>query len=200
MKLRVLGMALAAGLACAGCGPFLNLLPFNTQSAAGTRTTFVIVRHCERDPGADPPLNAEGMERRAELLAALTEHGVDAIYTTDLLRNRQSVELLADLLGITPNLVNPVLYADTTSTAALIVDEILRDHAGETVLFCGNTGSNINGTPVPGINEEIYKRLGGTGRPPTRYSDLFVLVVPDEGPTDIVRATYGGPSSLDPPL
>ena len=191
--IRLLALsAIVSGLPA--CGPLLNLLPLNLASPAGTRSTIIIIRHCERDPGADPPLNAEGMARAEKLRDALAEHGVDAIYATDLIRNRQSVQPIADLLGITPILVNPALYADTTSTASLIVDEILRDHAGQTVLYCGNTGSTLG---TPGINEELYHRLGGTGRPPTRYSDFFVIVVPDEGPNDIAAVTYGGQSSLD---
>ncbi len=160
----------------------------------GVTTTFVLIRHAERDPGADPPLNAEGQVRARALRDALIENGVTAIYCTDLLRNRQTVQALADELGLTLNLVNPALYADTTATANALVDEMLRLHAGGTILFCGNIGSVLN---TPGITEQIYRRLGGSGTPPNRYQDLFVVVVPPEAAPRFIHSEYGGESSLD---
>lgn len=185
------GMAIYVIGLTAGC--FGSLFPQDTSSPAGTTTTIIIVRHAERDPGADPPLNAQGVVRAQALKDALAEQGVTAIYTTDLIRNRDSVQPLADELGLSVNLVSPLLYADTEGTAAVLVDEFLNQHAGGTVLFCGNTGQpEIN---FVGINANIYYRLGGTGRPPEQYDDLYIAVVPDEGPTRFIKTEYGACSS-----
>jgi broad specificity phosphatase PhoE len=164
-------------------------------SQKGTTTTIIIIRHAERDPGEFVPLNAEGFRRRDVLRDALAENGVNAIYCTDTLRNQQTVQTLADHFGLSVNLVNPVRYLDTTLAADQLAQEIIANHAGETVLFCGNTGA-VSG--VPGINAEIYRRLGDTGRAPERYQDLYIAVVPDEGPSRFIKTEYGGPSSLDP--
>jgi hypothetical protein len=161
----------------------------------GASTTVIIVRHAERDPGLDPPLNEEGLARAQVLRDVLGEQGVTAIYCTDLVRNRQTVQPLADDLGLPLNTINPATYADTLSAANTIVNDILTNHAGGTVLFCGNIGS-VFGTP--GINETLYQRLGGTGRAPTRYQDFYVVVIPDEGAAHFIKAEYGGESSLDP--
>lgn len=192
-------MRLAASLSAlilvftSGCDYFAGLT--NDDSATGgPLTTIILVRHMERDPGADPPLNSEGLRRRDRLDEALSESGLTAIYTTDLLRNRQSVEGVAARFEITPNLVNPALYANTTVAADLLVTEILRDHAGGTVLFVGNIGSTI---PTPGILEEIYRRLGGGERVPTRYEDMYMFIVAADGSAKIVKAAYGGESTLD---
>ncbi|MBI4582041.1 MAG: hypothetical protein HY718_20255 [Planctomycetes bacterium] len=75
------------------------------------------------------------------------------------------------------------------------MQEILTEHFGETVLFCGNMGS-VFGTTTS-INDEMYRRLGGTGRAPERYQDIYIAVVPEEGPTRFIKTEYGGPSSLD---
>lgn len=175
--------------------PACGTLP-PAQLGAGDEpsTTIILVRHAERDDGADPPLNDEGLARRAALAAAVGEAGITTIYATDLLRNRQTVETLANGLGVTPTLVNPARYLNTTLAADEIVVEILRDHAGETVLFCGNIGSVLD---TPGILEEIYHRLGGSGDPPIRYEDMYVAVVRGDGSAGILRAAYGGASSLD---
>jgi hypothetical protein len=139
-------------------------------------------------------LNDEGFARRDRLDEALSESGLTAIYTTDLLRNRQTVEPVAARFGLTPQLVSSALYANTTAAADTLVGEILRDHAGGTVLFVGNIGSTI---PTPGILEEIYHRLGGAERTPVRYEDMYIFVVAPDGAAKIVKAAYGGRSSLD---
>lgn len=197
---------LAAGvlaLPLPGCALFPGL---NTnQNGSGTPTTgkittIVLVRHAERNPDTlqvpDPPLNEEGQRRALALRDVLIENGVDVIYCTDLLRNRQSVEPIATALGITPNLVNPARYVDTGGAAREIVNEILNLHAGKTVLFCGNRGSVLN---TPGITNSIYRVLGGTGDPPDRYQDLYIAIVPPEGEgtAKFLKPGYGGESSLD---
>lgn len=164
------------------------------NSPAGTTTSFILIRHAERDEGLDPPLNEEGLKRAVALDSVLMENGVTAIYCTDLIRNRETVEPLAETLGLSLNLVNPLRYANTTQAAAELVEEILRDHAGGTILFCGNRGSTVG---TPGITEEIYRRLGGVGDPPDRYRDMYIAVVPDEGATRFIKLHYGARSSLD---
>jgi hypothetical protein len=188
-NLRLVGLAVLVFVAgAATCAPTEPLSP------EGTTTTIILIRHAERDPGLDPPLNAEGLQRREALRAVLAERGVTAIYCTDLIRNRQTVEPLAEDLGLTPVLVNPALYVDTVAAANQVLRGIFNNHAGGTVLFCGNIGSTLG---APGINESLYNALGGDDDPPIRYQDLYVIVVPDEGDTHIVKAEYGGVSSLD---
>lgn len=185
--------AVAAALLCTGC--FLSLPFLETSSPEGTTTTIIIVRHAERDPGLDPPLLPEGEARALALKDALAERGVTAIYCTDLLRNRQTVQPLADELDLDVHLVSPLLIADSLTTGATLVDQWLTDHAGGTVLFCGNKGQAE--VQFIGINEQIYRRLGGTGRAPERYADMYIAVVPDEGPARFIKTEYGGSSSLD---
>ncbi len=165
-------------------------------SPPGTTTTIILVRHCERDPDLDPPLNQEGLIRRIALLDALSENGITAIYAADLLRNRESVELLEADLSITATLISALELADTKALADRLVTEWLRDHAGGVVLWCGNTGPVIPDIQRGNL-EEIYRRLGGTGRSPNRYQDLYVVVIPAIGEARFIKSEYGGPSSLD---
>lgn len=85
---------------------------------------------------------------------------------------------------------------DTKALADRLVKEWLRDHAGGVVLWCGNTGP-VNRGVQGGNLEEIYRRLGGTGRPPDRYQDLYIAVVPTSGDTRFIKTEYGGPSNLN---
>lgn len=187
---------IAASLAIASTScDVLNLITFN-NAPPGTTTTLILIRHAERDPGTDPPLNAEGQARAQILVNVLGENGVNAIFSPDLLRNRQTVEPLAAQLGIEVKLWNVVNYASTPAFANAVVEDLLANYHGQTVLFVGNVGSAQLGTT--GISDEIYKRLGGTGTAPNRYQDMYIFVIPDTGPTRIIKTIYGPKSSLDP--
>lgn len=186
---------LVAAIALPGCDVF-NLVSFS-NSAPGTTTTLILIRHAERDPGLDPPLNAEGQNRAQVLKDVLSEQGVTAIFSPQLIRNMQTVEPLAGALGIDVKPWNIAGYINTAAFADAVVDDVLVNHHGQVVLFVGNIGSTFGTT---GINEEIYKRLGGTGRPPIRYQDMYIAVIPDSGAVHWIKTTYGPISSLDAPM
>ena len=166
-------------------------------SQPGTTTTIIMVRHAERDPGTDPPLNAEGQARAQVLSNILEQNGVTAIYTVNYIRNRQTVQPLADKLGLTPALIDPARLLDTKNLANQLVTEWLSKHAGGVVLWVGNVGTT---TGQNGTLADIYSLFGGTGAPPNRYQDMTIFVVPEssKGKPSIIRTTYGPPSSLDP--
>lgn len=188
-----------AGLAVvlALVAPWLTGCPVEPRvfSATGTVTTVIVVRHAERDPGLDPPLLPEGEARAAALATVLADSPVDVIYATNLIRNRQTAEPLAAQSGAAVVLVDPLRYANPAATAAELIDEWLRLYSGGTIVFIGNIGS-VFGTD--GINEQLYLQLGGTGELPTRYQDLTVAVIPEEGATRVIAGRYGARSSLDP--
>jgi Histidine phosphatase superfamily (branch 1) len=169
----------------------------NIISTPGTTTTIIIVRHAERDPGLDPPLNEEGRARAQILSEVLRQNGVTAIYTMDAIRNRETAEPIATRLGLKPSLVGVEQLLDTKALAKRLVTEWLSKHSGGVVLWIGNIGSNVTGQN--GTLEEIYRLLGGTGTPPNRYQDMHVIVVPEEGKgkPNFVQTIYGPKSSLD---
>lgn len=176
-----------------GCNTPLSTVP--VQSQPGTTTTVVIVRHAERDEGLDPPINAEGEIRAVALADALENDGVTAIYCPDLIRNRQTCDVVAERLGLEVNVIPAARLVDTRALANELADEILALHAGGTVLFVGNTGPVVG--DQSGNLQELYARLGGDDDPPIKYKDLYFITIPDEDPVRIIKATYGGESSLD---
>ena len=56
---------------------------------------IILVRHAERDPGLDPPLNTEGIARAQILADVLGQNGVTAIYTMESIRNRETAHRLS---------------------------------------------------------------------------------------------------------
>jgi len=190
---RLIVACIAMGAFLGGCNTLLSNDP--VQSRPGTTTTLVLVRHAERNEGLDPPLNEEGLVRAAALADVLKGNGVTAIYCPDLIRNRQTCDAVADELGLEVNVIPAARLVDTRALANDLVVEILAMHAGGVVLFVGNTGPVVG--DQSGNLQELYARLGGTGAPPTHYSDLYVAIIPDESAVHFIEATYGGSSSLD---
>ncbi len=191
--IRVAATILLLGFA--HCAP----MPSISRSLPGTITTIIMARHAERDPGSNPPptepLNAEGLARAAALADALDNAGITAIYVAGLTRNLQTVEPLVGRINVDPTLVSPLELLDTKALADQLANTWLTRHAGGVVLWVGNTG------PVTGAQsgnlQEIYMRLGGTNRPPTRYQDLYFITIDDQGRVAIDPQEYGGPSSQD---
>lgn len=69
---------------------------------------LVLIRHGETDWNvegryqgqADPPLNEKGLAQSRQLAAELRGVGIEVLYTSPLLRARQTAEILAEDLGI----------------------------------------------------------------------------------------------------
>jgi alpha-ribazole phosphatase/probable phosphoglycerate mutase len=65
------------------------------------QSTLLFLRHAETDlagtfcGATDPPLNARGIAQLPSLLTSVADLRFDAIYTSDLLRTRQTAEALA---------------------------------------------------------------------------------------------------------
>lgn len=143
-------------------------------SPAGQTTTVVLIRHAERTV-VTKELTEAGHDRAEALPRALQGMDIAAIYSPDLARNLDTVRPLAEQRGIS------VTVLDRRTSISEIVQRLLRDHPGSTVLWVGNT-TNL---------DRIYPDLGGTGAPPVKYGDLYILKVPDQGDTRIERRRFG---------
>jgi hypothetical protein len=86
------------------------------------------------------------------------------------------------------NLIPEKQLANTRAFADQFVSTVLSEHAGGVVLWVGNK------SPIGiwgGNLKEIYQRLGGTGNAPSKYDDLFFIVVSDTGSLNVNKTTYG---------
>lgn len=164
-------------------------------SPPGTTTTIIIVRHAERNVGFDPPLNEEGQARAIALADELEDEGVTAIFHPNLIRNGETASVLLERFDATERVFTTLAAGNTRKLANDFVNEVLADHAGGVVLWIGNDGPVVGNQS--GNLQEIYARLGGTGRPPTRYQDMYTIVLTEDMPPAITEGEYGGPSSLD---
>ena len=170
------------------CLALTSLVACGAQASVTAPTTLIVVRHAEREPGDDPPLNAEGLKRAESLAKALEQAGLTAIYTTQYIRNRQTAEPLAARRGVAVT-VRPIDFDETVAYVANLLEDIRRNHPGGVVLVIGHAN---------GMNAQIFAQLGGVGAGPNRYEDLYVVTLPYDSAPRLVLGTYGGRSSLDP--
>ena len=164
------------------------------QSQLGTTTTIILLRHAERIKNGDQDktgsyLRPEGRLRAQALVSAVGDMDVTAIYSPDFGRNRETVQPLADHLGLKVNIIPKSRLSNTPRLANEFVEEVLSEHAGGVVVWVGNASAPVG--PLGGNLQRIYKRVGGTGKPPIRYGDLYIIVVPDKGPVRITKSRFG---------
>ena len=154
------------------------------QSPPGTKTTIILLRHAGRDiysSLADDPLTSQGRRRAQHLPEVIGDMGVSAIYCTNLQRNRDTAQPLADYLGLQLNIVSLSRLLDTEKLCRDLLDEFLTKHSGGVVVWVGNVRNLL----------EMYELLDGTGSPPTEFGDVFIVTVPDITPPRIKKMRYG---------
>jgi broad specificity phosphatase PhoE len=149
----------------------LTLLLFAVAPALAQRAV-IIVRHAEKvDQSADAALSAAGQARARALAALLAKAGVTAVYATQYRRTVQTVQPLADALGLR-------VQTRQADDSAGLVARLRSHHASDVVLVAGHSNT------VP----EVLRLLGDTA--PTTIADddfgsLFV-VVPRPGAAPVV--------------
>jgi len=134
-------------------GLLFGLMSNVLQAQDNMITTFILVRHAEKDltqSTNDPDLSAEGKGRAIKLAEMLKKTDIQAIYSTPYKRTQQTVQSLASAKGlqIMPYQANKMDE----------IDNMIRQHAGGTVLLSGHSNT------VPMIlnyliGEEKYKIL-----------------------------------------
>lgn len=147
--------------------------------------TVVLIRHAEKaaQPPDDPPLTADGTARAQELVNVLGDAGVDAIFTSQLIRTGLTAEPLATAEGITP-----VQFTIDENDPQAFVDDIvanlLSGHWGETVLVVSH--SNTVSLIADGLDSPATGAIGNS------FDKLFVVTVPRWwGEVTIARVRYG---------
>jgi broad specificity phosphatase PhoE len=154
-------------------------------SAAHAQTVVIIVRHAEKaaTPADDPPLTEAG-RARAERLADIGEGaGVEAIFTTQVRRTRDTAAPLAARRNITPQVRN-VSRETLDAHIQSLGKEILDKQKGKTVLVVGhsNTAPRIaaflTGKTIPDLDDA------------TEFDAIFVVVIPKKGAPKLIRAKY----------
>jgi len=154
----------------------IGCISSNIRYKPGTTTTVILIRHADRDDTGR--LTPKGHERARALVDAVGHKGVTAIYSPNLKRNLDTVKPLADYLDIDITLTPKV----SVFVVNKIVNEILNKHAGGVVLWVGNISGNL---------QAIYRKLGGNGKGPVEYGDLFIMTISDRESVIVTKSRFG---------
>lgn len=142
-------------------------------------TTFILVRHAEKvDDSRDPELSAEGIQRAEALTRMLENIPVDAVFTTDYNRTRETVKPLAELNGVTPKLYNP-------GSLEAAAESWIRDYAGKTILISGHS----NTTPML-ANSLLGREYFPEKFKESDYGNLLVITRSPAGETSLLHFRY----------
>ncbi|HSF17096.1 MAG TPA: phosphoglycerate mutase family protein [Vicinamibacteria bacterium] len=137
-------LRLGASLICLllGCSP-------------GADSVVFLVRHAEKvDDSRDPDLTEAGRERAHGLAALLRDAGIEAVYSTDFIRTRETARPVAEEIGVEieiyDGLEELVARLEASPRTALIVG-----HSNTTPQLV----ELLDGEPGPPIADDEYDRL-----------------------------------------
>lgn len=105
-------------------------------SAGAKAQTFILIRHAEKEAtGTDPNLTKEGEERAKRLVSMLEKQHIDAIYSTNFNRTKNTVKPLAEAKGLTvitydkqpdvANLKGTIVIAGHSNTIPALANQLL---------------------------------------------------------------------------
>jgi broad specificity phosphatase PhoE len=164
----------------------LLLLPLQAVLAAPpAATTVVLVRHAEKalDQGNDPHLTDVGVARAKALAAALESAPVDAIFTTNWLRTKETAAPLASARKIEVQQL-PDAPADTNAYATALAKVIATRYAGKGVVVVGHSNT------IPAIVEALSgRKMAAIGD--SEYDHLYIVTLAPGAAPSVIVAQYG---------
>ena len=146
-------------------------------------TTVILVRHAEKtsETESDPPLSDAGRERAGELARVLAATKIDAIYTTQYVRTRDTAVPVAKALA-----VEPKIFRTSKTYAADLARHIRTEHKGQTVLVVGHSNSTV----------DVLRQLGAVDPrpiPESQFDDFFVVTLAGDH-VNVIPLRYGAPT------
>jgi 2,3-bisphosphoglycerate-dependent phosphoglycerate mutase len=140
-------------------------------------STFILVRHAEKDYGGDPVLTVQGTARAERLMEILKNTDLDAVYSTQTKRTMATGQPTADDHGL-----NIIPYAP--NQLEFFSKELKRLYKGKTVLVVGHS----NTTPA------LANYLTNTNQFPRfselDYTNLYVVTLPRIGKPRVLKMRY----------
>lgn len=140
--------------------------------------TVLAVRHADIDlprVSADPALNPAGRQRAVALARLVGESEIRAIFTSEFVRTRETVQPLADVLGVTPQL---------TPEPAELAESARSGQFGAVLLIAGHSNT------IPDVLASL-----GAALPPAigerEFDNLFVLTTLPQDSAGLLHLRYG---------
>jgi broad specificity phosphatase PhoE len=156
----------------------------HAEAAKSKDTLIVVVRHAEKgtDDPEDPSLSEIGQQRALALAEVLADSGVDAIYTTQFRRTRETAAPLAESLGLEAQ-VRPIDASNAATYADDLAAHIRGTHKGQTVLVVGHSNT------VPAIVEAL-SGVEASAIDEAEFTRLYMIARDRSGNARVVAARY----------
>jgi 2,3-bisphosphoglycerate-dependent phosphoglycerate mutase len=134
-------------------------------NAQGKITTVILVRHAEKalESTPDPNLSPEGESRAKKLAALLKDAKVDAVYSTNYKRTRNTVVPVATARGLEVQSYEP-LKED-------VIRDIIKKNEGGTILISGHSNT-VPWTANLLLSTETFKNFEDSA-----YDNLIVIAI-----------------------
>jgi 2,3-bisphosphoglycerate-dependent phosphoglycerate mutase len=147
----------------------LALTSLGCSDGSSKITTFILLRHAEKvnDGTKDPDLMPEGVTRAIRLAKIFKDTPIDAIYSTNFKRTRNTVALLA-----TAKKREIQTYESFKGEE---IERMITQHAGGTVVISGHT-DNIPWTANLLIGKEEFKEYEDS-----EYGIMLIVSVVEKG-------------------
>jgi len=142
-------------------------------------TTFVLVRHAEKiDNSSDPDLSTQGYERADQLARMFDEMKIDAVYSTDRIRTKETIRKLAE-----SNSLDIRMY--DVQTPGATASQWIEEHRGDIVFISGHS----NTTPAF-ANALLGKPHFDGSFDESDYGNLLIITISGAGTSRLLHLRY----------
>lgn len=150
-----------------------------SSSVHSDKTTFILVRHAEKDTiKGDPELTTLGHERAADLAKMLDDLPITAIYSSDYKRTKQTAAPSATAKNLEINIYNP-------GELEITAQEILKKHTNGVVLVVGHSNSTPNFVNIL-LGENQIEPIDESD-----YDNLFIVHATKIASAEVFHLHYG---------
>lgn len=140
-------------------------------------STFILVRHAEKDYGDNPILTPEGEARAEKLKFMLERADLDAVYSTNTKRTMSTAIPTADYHDLK-------IQEYSALELNLLVSRLKNKHRGETVLVVGHSNTTPAVASLLDKNED-YPRFSELD-----YTNYYVVTIPTRGKTRVLKMRF----------
>lgn len=155
-------------------------------------TTIFLARHGQTDWNAehrwqghaDPPLNERGRAEAQALAESLVSRGIEAIYSSDLARARETAELVGARLGLQVTLDTRLREVDVGEWSGLTTPEIEQLYPGAMERRREGMTGWTKGEEMKAMGRRVVEALHG-------IEAMRALVITHGGPLRFVHAAAG---------
>lgn len=172
LRITLLVLLFLPGLLLASTGQ-----KYAIKDSSSFTTTIIFVRHAEKadDGTRNPPLSVYGQHRALRLAQLLHLSEVSGIYSTPFLRTQQTVEPLAQQLGLDIQAYPPLELE--------ALDDLVSQQGGKTLLIVGHSNT------VPAMVNHLLGEEKLSQLDENEYDKIFVVQI-FEGQTQLLQLSF----------